>query len=121
MCDRDHRAQFAEEKKQEGERVAKIEAEALATWKAKEATKARKQARLDCENVVRRRVAAVRFPFGRPMGEPSNADQHRVIAEDALHILETATEPGTLVSLPYRWRREDYARIRQERSVSVKV
>ena len=63
------------------------------------------------------RVVHVRFPFVRPMGEPDNSDQHRVIIEDALRMLETATEPGTIVSLPYRWRREDYARIRQDRSL----
>jgi hypothetical protein len=63
------------------------------------------------------RVAHVRFPFGRPMGEPDNPDQHHVIIEDALRVLETATEPGTIVPLPYRWRRENYARIRQDRSV----
>jgi len=62
------------------------------------------------------RVAHVRFPFGRPLGEPGNADQQRVIIEDALRILETATEPGTVVSLPYRWRREDYALIRRQRA-----
>ncbi len=62
------------------------------------------------------RVARVRFPFGRPMGEPSNPDQSRVILEDALGILETATKPGTVVHLPYRWRREDYAQIRQDRA-----
>ena len=67
------------------------------------------------------RVAAVRFPFGRPMGEPGNAEQHRVIAEDALRVLETATEPGSLVSLPYRWRREDYSRILRERRGRVAV
>ena len=61
------------------------------------------------------RVAHVKFPFGRPLGEPNNPDQHRVIIEDALHILETATDPGSVVELPYRWRREDYARIRAER------
>ena len=61
------------------------------------------------------RVAHVRFPFGRPLGEPNNPDQHRVIIEDALRVLETATEPGSLVELPYQWRREDYARIRAER------
>ena len=64
------------------------------------------------------RVAHVKFPFGRPMGEPNNPDQHRVVAEDALRILETATDPGVVVTLPYRWRREDYARIREERSVT---
>ena len=61
------------------------------------------------------RVAHVRFPFGRPLGEPNNPDQHRVIIEDALRILETATEPGSIVELPYRWRREDYSRILSER------
>ena len=70
------------------------------------------------EKVHPPRVAHVRFPFGRPMGEPNNADQHRVILEDALSVLETAGEPGTVVSLPYRWRREDYKRIRAERAVN---
>ena len=64
------------------------------------------------------RVAHVRFPFGRPMGEPNNADQHRVILEDALNVLETAGEAGTVVSLPYRWRREDYKRIRADRDAN---
>ena len=68
------------------------------------------------EKVHPPRVAHVRFPFGRPMGEPNNADQHRVILEDALSVLETATEAGTVVSLPYRWRREDYKLIRAERA-----
>ena len=70
------------------------------------------------EKVHPPRVAHVRFPFGRPMGEPNNADQHRVVLEDALSILETAEEPGTVVSLPYRWRREDYKRIRAERAIN---
>lgn len=67
------------------------------------------------------RVAHVRFPFGRPMGEPNNADQHRVILEDALSVLETVGEAGTVVSLPYRWRREDYKRIREERASNKAV
>ena len=62
------------------------------------------------------RVVHVRFPFGRPMGEPNNRDQQRVIVEDALSVLETAKEPGTVTSLPYRWRREDYTKIRTERA-----
>ena len=67
------------------------------------------------------RVAHVRFPFGRPMGEPNNADQHRVVLEDALSVLETAAEAGMVVSLPYRWRREDYKRIRAERASNKAV
>ena len=61
------------------------------------------------------RVAYVRFPFGQPLGEPGNADQHRVVIEDALRLLTTATEPGKVEALPYRWRREDYAKIRSRR------
>lgn len=61
------------------------------------------------------RVALVRFPFGQPLGEPGNADQQRVVVEDALRLLMTATEPGTIQALPYRWRREDYGQIRRRR------
>ena len=61
------------------------------------------------------RVALVRFPFGQPLGEPGNADQQRVVVEDALHLLLTGTEPGAIEALPYRWRREDYAAIRRQR------
>ena len=61
------------------------------------------------------RVCYVRFPFGQPLGEPGNADQQRVIVEDALHLILRSTEPGTLQEMPYRWRREDYAKIRSNR------
>ena len=61
------------------------------------------------------RVCYVRFPFGQPLGEPGNTDQQRVIVEDALHMILHATEPGTLQEMPYRWRREDYARILSDR------
>ncbi len=67
------------------------------------------------ENIRPPRVVHVRFPFGRPLGEPGNALQQRVIVEDALEVLETATTPGTVVELPYRWRREDYAQILADR------
>ena len=62
------------------------------------------------------REAYARFPFGQPLGEPGNADQQRVIVEDALQLLTTATEPGIVEALPYRWRREDYAKIRRHRA-----
>ena len=61
------------------------------------------------------RTTYVRFPFGQPLGEPGNADQQRVIVEDALSLLVNATEKGVLKELPYRWRREDYAGIRSQR------
>ena len=49
------------------------------------------------------------------MGEPGNADQQRVVIEDVLELLTIATEPGTIEALPYRWRCEDYSKIRRER------
>jgi len=61
------------------------------------------------------RVVHVRFPFGRPLGEPGNIRQQRVIIEDALRFLVECKEPGTVLELPYRWRREDYVRILRER------
>ena len=67
------------------------------------------------------RTVAVRFPFGRPWGEPDNPSQHRVIVEHALEVLRSAQEPGTIVDLPYRWRREDYAAILERRRSGVRV
>ena len=61
------------------------------------------------------RVAYIRFPFGQPLGEPGNAEQQRVVVEDALHVLQTASEPGTLETLLYKWRRENYDEIRRQR------
>lgn len=70
------------------------------------------------ERVKPPRVVHVRFPFGRPLGEPHQVDQQRVIIEDTLEALTTASTPGTLVELPYRWRREDYAAIRAARAAT---
>lgn len=57
----------------------------------------------------------LRFPFGRPFGAPGSPEQQRVVLEDALEVLATATEPGKIVASPYRWRREDYGAILAER------
>ena len=57
----------------------------------------------------------LRFPFGRPFGAPGNTQQQRVVLEDALQVLATATEPGQIVASPYRWRREDFGAILRQR------
>ncbi len=62
------------------------------------------------------RTLYVKHPYGRPFGQPDNVDQQRTIVEDALSLLETVTEPGTIVHSPYRWRREDFSAIRKERN-----
>ncbi|MBI2906765.1 MAG: hypothetical protein HYX92_03800 [Chloroflexi bacterium] len=61
------------------------------------------------------RAVVVRFPYGRPMGEPGNQAQHRVVAEDALQLLATARQPNTIVQLPYRWKRTDFEAILKAR------
>ena len=53
----------------------------------------------------------LRFPFGRPFGAPGSPEQQRVVLEDALETLSSATEPGQIVTSAYRWRREDYGSI----------
>lgn len=54
------------------------------------------------------RAAYVRFPLGMPFGEPGMAAQQRTILRDVLQLIETVRQPGTIVDLPYRWRREVY-------------
>ena len=61
------------------------------------------------------RGLVLKFPFGRPFGAPGNSDQQRVVLEDALTMLSSSRQPGDIRSRPYRWRREDYARILAER------
>ena len=50
------------------------------------------------------RAAYARFPHGNPFGEPNRPEQHHLVFEALLQLLEQATEP-TFVELPFRWRR----------------
>ncbi len=60
------------------------------------------------EKVMPPRTVFLRWPFGHPLGEPFNAAQQRVVLAEALRALTTITAPGTIIDLPYRWRREQY-------------
>jgi hypothetical protein len=53
------------------------------------------------------RAAFVRFPLGNPFGEAGRPDHQGRILTDLLHLVNDATEPNTLIELPYRWRRMD--------------
>lgn len=48
------------------------------------------------------------WPFGHPLGEPFNIKQHRAVLDEAFKALSGITEPGTIIDLPFRWRREKY-------------
>ena len=61
------------------------------------------------------RAAYVRFPIGLTLGAPGAAAQQRIVIEDALAILEEATQSGTLRVLPYRWHGVDYDQLLAER------
>jgi D-proline reductase (dithiol) PrdB len=65
------------------------------------------------------RTLFLKYPYGQPFGRPGDTDQQRVIVEDALALLATVTEPGTIVHSPYRWRREDFAAVRRERAAAA--
>ena len=56
------------------------------------------------ENVRPPRVLFVKFPRGSMLGEPGNTPRQRQIVLDALNALETMSEPGSVIELPYRWK-----------------
>jgi hypothetical protein len=60
------------------------------------------------EKVRAPRTGFVKFPYGAGFGEPGNLDQQMTILRDLFVILQSATEPGKIVDLPYRWRRSKY-------------
>ena len=51
------------------------------------------------------RSVFLKWPFGHPLGEPGKIAQQRRVMEDAFKALIEITEPGTIVDLPYRWKR----------------
>jgi len=53
------------------------------------------------------RTVFVNFPLGHQVGKPHDREGQTGIILDALHVLETATEPGTLVQLQYKWDESD--------------
>ena len=66
------------------------------------------------------RLAAIAYPFGRPMGRPNDAEGQRAVLRAALEVLETATAPGTVVELPFTWP-ESPAKARQESQVNPPI
>ncbi len=51
------------------------------------------------------RACYLRFPTGNPVGAPHKPDQQRMILTSVLEQLILIHQPGTIVELPYRWRR----------------
>ncbi len=50
------------------------------------------------------RVLLTPHVMGRPLGPPGNRNRHHEVLTAALSLLETASEAGTIVSLPGSYR-----------------
>jgi D-proline reductase (dithiol) PrdB len=61
------------------------------------------------EKVRPPRTVFLRWPFGHSLGEPGNRRQQRAVVFEALRALYQIEDPGTIIDLPFRWRREKYA------------
>ncbi len=62
------------------------------------------------ERLKQARTLVVKFPFGRPFGREHDAANQRVVVEECLRLLESATGPE-LREPGYRWRREDWGAV----------
>lgn len=57
------------------------------------------------EKVLAPRTVFLNYPFGAVFGEPGAVDQQLTVIRDLLLLLQTAKEPGSIVDMPYKWRR----------------
>jgi len=60
------------------------------------------------ERVKPPRTVFLRWPFGHPLGEPFNLSQQRAVLAEAFKALYYIKQPGTIIDLPFKWRRQQY-------------
>ena len=48
-------------------------------------------------------MAAIEYPYGRPVGQVHDREGQREVLLETLSVLETAKEPGQLFNLPFTW------------------
>jgi len=49
------------------------------------------------------RVAAIEYPYGRPVGQAGDAEGQRKVLLEALAALQNAQRPGQIFQLPFTW------------------
>jgi D-proline reductase (dithiol) PrdB len=49
------------------------------------------------------RVAGIEHPFGQTVGDPGDVDTQMAVLRATLGALDSITEPGGLVHLPFEW------------------
>ena len=52
------------------------------------------------------RVAAIEYPYGRPVGQVNDIEGQRRILRQALSFMEKAENPGEVYHLPFTWPEE---------------
>ena len=52
------------------------------------------------------RVAAIEYPYGRPVGQVHDQDGQRDVLMATLSFLENVKEPGQIFNLPFTWPEE---------------
>ena len=62
------------------------------------------------EKIKPPRTIFLPWPFGHPLGEPFNVAQQRTVLEDAFDALYSIETPGTIIDLPYAWKKSDTGR-----------
>ena len=60
------------------------------------------------EQVRPPRTVFLKWPYGHPLGEPFKIAQQRAVLREAFKALAEIREPGTIVDLPFMWRRHTY-------------
>lgn len=48
-------------------------------------------------------VAAIEYPFGRPIGQVNDREGQRRVLIKTLSVLEKAQKPGQVFNLPFTW------------------
>jgi hypothetical protein len=52
------------------------------------------------------RVAAIEYPYGRPVGNCNDREGQRAVLLEALPVFTKADKPGEIVHLPFTWPEE---------------
>lgn len=60
------------------------------------------------EKVKPPRTIFLKWPFGHPLGEAGHVAQQRSVLKKAFEALYSIETPGTIVDVPWRWKREKY-------------
>jgi len=60
------------------------------------------------EKVKPPRTIFLKWPFGHPLGEPFHTAQQRAVLCKAFESLAYIEEPGTIIDIPFRWKKEKY-------------